>query len=106
MGDLNDTPGSDALKPLLGDTTLKDAFTHKRFDDGGYPGTYGSCTAANKIDYLLLSPELFLKVKAGGVYRKGMWPGTRPVRWETYPQIIKKENAGSDHAAVWVDLDI
>ncbi|WP_431480696.1 endonuclease/exonuclease/phosphatase family protein [Pseudomonas thivervalensis] len=106
VGDLNDTPGSDALKPLLADTTLKDAFTHKRFDDGGYPGTYGSCTAANKIDYLLLSPELFLKVKAGGVYRKGMWPGSRPVRWETYPEIIKKENAGSDHAAVWVDLDI
>jgi endonuclease/exonuclease/phosphatase family metal-dependent hydrolase len=106
VGDLNDTPDSDALKPLLGDTTLKDAFTHKRFDDGGYPGTYGSCTATNKIDYLLLSPELFLKVKAGGVYRKGMWPGSRQVRWETYPEIIKKENAGSDHAAVWVDLDI
>lgn len=106
VGDFNDTPDSDALKPLLEDSTLKDAFTHERFDDGGYPGTYGSCTAANKIDYLLLSPALFLKVTAGGVLRKGMWPGVRPVRWETYPQLTKKINAGSDHAAVWVDLDI
>lgn len=106
VGDFNDTPDSEALKPLLTDTTLKDAFTHKNFDDGGYPGTYGSCTAANKIDYLLLSPELFLKVKAGGVFRKGMWPGSRPVRWMVYPELTRKENAGSDHAAVWVDLDI
>lgn len=106
VGDFNDTPDSHALKPLLEDTTLKDAFTHERFDNGGYPGTYGSCTAANKIDYLLLSPELFLTVKAGGVFRKGMWPGSRPVRWEVYPEVTKKENAGSDHAAVWVDLDI
>lgn len=106
VGDFNDTPDSDALKPLLQDTTLKDAFTHEHFDDGGYPGTYGSCNASNKIDYLLLSPELFKKVSAGGVFRKGMWPGSRPVRWETYPELTRKENAGSDHAAVWVDLDI
>jgi hypothetical protein len=30
----------------------------------------------------------------------------RPKRWETYPELTKPEQAASDHAAVWVDLDI
>ncbi|AJO78208.1 endonuclease/exonuclease/phosphatase family protein [Pseudomonas chlororaphis] len=104
VGDFNDTPDSAPLAPLLQDTDLKDAFVHPAFDDGGYPGTFDTCKAANKIDYLLLSPALFATVSAGGVWRKGMWPGSRPQRWDVYPELDKKENAGSDHAAVWVDL--
>ncbi|WP_437616455.1 endonuclease/exonuclease/phosphatase family protein [Erwinia sp. V71] len=103
-GDFNDTPDSKPLAPLLQDTDLKDIFTHERFDDGGYPGTWGRCTAASKIDYILLSPALWQKVEKGGVWRKGMWPGVRPVKWETYPELLKPVNAASDHAAVWVDL--
>ncbi|AMS17659.1 endonuclease/exonuclease/phosphatase [Pseudomonas chlororaphis] len=106
VGDFNDTPDSAPLEPLLKGTDLKDAFVHPAFDDGGYPGTFDTCKAANKIDYLLLSPALFATVTAGGVWRKGMWPGSQPKRWEVYPQLDKKENAGSDHAAVWVDLDL
>lgn len=103
-GDFNDTPDSEPLAPLLRDTDLKDVFTHQQFDNGGYPGTWGSCTAAGKIDYILLSPALWQKVEKGGVWRKGMWPGVRPVKWETYPELKKPVNAASDHAAVWVDL--
>lgn len=106
VGDFNDTPDSMALAPLIRRTDLKDAFTHAAFDDGGFPGTYGSCNASNKIDYLLLSPGLFERVKAGGVLRKGMWPGVRPRRWDVYDELERPENAGSDHAAVWVDLDL
>ncbi|CCJ73239.1 Endonuclease/exonuclease/phosphatase [Cronobacter condimenti 1330] len=43
---------------------------------------------------------------AGGVIRKGMWPGERPVKWEVYPELKKPQQAGSDHAALWVDLAI
>lgn len=106
IGDLNDTPDSDPLKPLIEGTALKDVFEHPAFDDGGYPGTYGLCNAANKIDYMLLSPKLFERVQAGGVFRRGMWPGARPKRWEVYAELTRKEDAGSDHAALWVDLDI
>jgi hypothetical protein len=28
------------------------------FDDGGFPGTFGTRAARNKIDYVLLSPSL------------------------------------------------
>lgn len=106
VGDFNDTPDSQPLAPLLKDTDLRDIFTHEKFDNGGYPGTWGSCTANNKIDYILLSPALWETVKQGGVYRKGMWPGVRPAKWETYAELKKPVNAGSDHAAVWVELDL
>lgn len=106
MGDLNDTPTSAALEPLLGGTNLRDIFDNPRFDDGGHPGTYGLCNAANKIDYILLSPSLFERVRAGGVWRKGMWPGSRPRRWDVYEEVRRPQEAASDHAALWVDLDI
>ena len=106
IGDLNDTPDSDPLHPLLKETDLKDVFVHPAFEDGGYPGTYGLCNAANKIDYILLSPKLYDRVERGGVFRTGMWPGSRPRRWDAYEELKRQEDAGSDHAAVWVDLDL
>jgi endonuclease/exonuclease/phosphatase family metal-dependent hydrolase len=106
VGDLNDTPDSTPLAPLIGETDLRDAFTHQDFDDGGFPGTYGSSTANNKIDYLLLSPALFATVERGGVWRKGMWPGVRPRKWECYEEITREQEAASDHAAIWVDLRV
>ncbi len=106
IGDLNDTPNSAPLQPLLAETNLKDAFVHEAFDDGGYPGTFDRCHASNKIDYLLLSPALFARVERGGVFRKGMWPGVRPKRWEVYDELRAPHDAASDHAAVWVDIAI
>lgn len=106
LGDFNDTPDSDPLRPLIEGTDLKDIFLHPTFDNGGYPGTYGNCSAENKIDYILLSPALFEKVAGGGVFRKGMWPGARARRWEAYPELQRKVDAASDHAAIWVDINI
>ncbi|MFD2183265.1 endonuclease/exonuclease/phosphatase family protein [Rhodoplanes azumiensis] len=106
IGDFNDTPDSDPLSPLLHGSKLKDAFMHPMFDDGGFPGTFGACSAGDKIDYLLLSPALFAKVTAGGVLRKGMWPGKRKKKWDVYETLQDKKDAASDHAAIWVDLDI
>ncbi|MDH4415096.1 MAG: endonuclease/exonuclease/phosphatase family protein [Rhizobium sp.] len=106
VGDLNDTPDSDPLKPLAADSPMKDAFLHQAFNDGGFPGTYGLSNPGNKIDYLLLSPKLFDKVKQGGVIRTGMWPGSRPKRWAAYAELQRPQDAASDHAALWVDLDL
>ncbi|MDQ0563086.1 endonuclease/exonuclease/phosphatase family metal-dependent hydrolase [Rhizobium mesoamericanum] len=105
IGDLNDIPDSAPLAPLKA-STLRDAFTHSAFDDGGFPGTFGLANAGNKIDYLFLSPKLFERVERGGVFRKGAWPGSRPKRWETYPELTEPKHAASDHAAIWVDLNI
>lgn len=106
IGDFNDTPDSPPLAPLLSNTDLKDVFKHPAFDDGGRPGTFGSCAASNKIDYILLSPDLFQKVTAAGVFRMGVWGGKNGTIFPHYPEMLKAAEAASDHAAVWVDLNV
>ncbi|GAA2636092.1 hypothetical protein GCM10010399_81230 [Dactylosporangium fulvum] len=74
------------------------------------PGTFQSCALANRLDYILLSPELAARVTAGGVFRKGLWgnPENRnpPKHWEVYGEIDAGRHAASDHAAVWIDVDL
>ncbi|TQS42062.1 endonuclease/exonuclease/phosphatase family protein [Cryptosporangium phraense] len=106
LGDLNDTPDSEPLAPLLRETDLRDISAHRDFDDGGRPGTYGYCTARNKLDYVLLSPALFARATGGGIHRRGVWGGKRGTLWPIYPTMTGPVHAGSDHAAVWADLDL
>ena len=109
LGDLNDTPDSAPLAPLLAGsadapTDLRDVATHPSFEDGGWPGTYTTGRAANKIDYILCSPAVFASITASGIFRKGVW--TASGRWEMYPTLTREQDAASDHAAIWADLDL
>ena len=106
LGDLNDTPTSDPLAPLLCDTDLRDISSHPAFDDSGRPGTYGYCTARNKLDYVLLSPPLFARATGGGIFRKGVWGGRRGTLWPIYDTMTRPVHAGSDHAAIYADIDL
>jgi endonuclease/exonuclease/phosphatase family metal-dependent hydrolase len=105
LGDLNDTPNSDPLAPLMA-TDLRDVSTHPRFDTGTYPGrgTYGLGNDGDKIDYILLSPALYGRITGAGIFRKGAWPGSRPKRWEVYAELQREIHAASDHHAIWVDV--
>lgn len=113
LGDLNDTPNSDELMPLL-NTSLVDVSEHPEFTDFEFNanngnrgiGTFALGNDSNKIDYLLLSPNLFDKVTNAGLFRKGAWPGSNPPRWETYEELERKLHVASDHHAIFVDLDI
>jgi endonuclease/exonuclease/phosphatase family metal-dependent hydrolase len=107
LGDLNDTADSDALQPLLANSDLRDVSEHEDFDPGEFPGigTYKLGNDSQKIDYLLLSPALFSRVTAAGLFRKGAWPGKRPVRWTVYPQITREIHVASDHHVIWVEID-
>lgn len=104
LGDLNDTPDSEPLAPLLGNGGPRDVSTHPAFDDGGWPGTYTTGRAGNKIDYVLCSPAVFDAVRAGGMHRRGVW--TASGRWPMYETLTRPVDAASDHHAVWVDLDL
>lgn len=105
MGDLNDTPASDPLAPLMS-TSLKDITEHPNFQSDGRPGTYANGTASNKIDYLLLSPALFERVTFGAIERRGVWGGTNGTLFPHIPEITKLQEAASDHAALIADIDI
>lgn len=99
LGDLNDSPDSDTLRPLLEDTPLRDVSESGQFDDGGFPGTFDSQRAEDKFDYALLSSRLFDRLEEGGTFRKGVFTGSE--RWEMFDTIEKRIHQASDHAAVW-----
>jgi endonuclease/exonuclease/phosphatase family metal-dependent hydrolase len=107
LGDFNDTPEAAPLAPLLGNgSNLRDISTHPKFESDGRPGTFGNGTKAEKIDYILLSPELFGTVKHAGVFRKGVWGGKNGELFPHFPEMTRPVHAASDHAAVFVDLAI
>lgn len=111
LGDLNDTPDSNELQPLL-NTSLEEVTNHPAFtefefnastNDRGI-GTFGTGADSQKIDYILLSPALWAKVQRGGIFRKGVY--TASGRWEMYDELTKPHYAASDHHGIWVDLDL
>jgi len=104
LGDLNDTPGSPNLAPLIEGTPLKDISTSPHFDDGGFQGTFGTQGAPNKIDYVLLSPSLMDALTEGGVFRKGVHSASH--RWPVFDTVERKIDQASDHAAIWAELDL
>lgn len=107
IGDLNEIPDNGPLDPLLRQgSTLKDISSHPSYKSGGKVGTHGNCGASAKLDYILLSPDLFSKVKDAGVERRGMWGGVNGTLWPHFAEVTNADEAASDHAALWVDLDI
>ncbi len=106
-GDLNDDPESTALAPLLDEPTLRDVSEHPDFDWNHRRGTFGSGNERDKIDYVLLSDALFARCVGGGVHRKGVWHGPRTTDpWDLLPTLEREEQAASDHAAIFADLQL
>lgn len=106
LGDLNDTPDSVPLRPLLEGTDLRDITEHPAFVSDGRPGTYANGTTGNKIDYVLLSPALYRRVVGGAIFRKGVWGGKNGTLFPHYDTMTSEAHAGSDHAAIYADIEI
>jgi len=101
-GDLNDTPASASLAPLVGHPDLQDAVT--RFaasidPTGKRLGTYE--TGKEQIDYLLMSQSLQAAAKDAGIERRGHYA---PRTWKAFDTIKSVRDAASDHHCLWVDL--
>ncbi|MBI1919733.1 MAG: endonuclease/exonuclease/phosphatase family protein [Geobacter sp.] len=107
IGDLNEVPDASPMDPLIREgSTLTDIMAHSKFEGDGRPGTHGNGTKSSKLDYILMSPKLSKKVKKGGIERRGVWGGENGTLFPHLPTIKKNVDAASDHAALWVDLDI
>lgn len=105
-GDLNDHPAGESLDDLLKHPELVDVMAMPQYKQTDLPGTYKTGTAAQKLDYLLLSPHLQKRVKAVEVFRKGSYA---PQKWASFENINKDTRyryQASDHQCVWADLDI
>jgi endonuclease/exonuclease/phosphatase family metal-dependent hydrolase len=114
LGDLNEgpAPGSSQaanLSALYSDNSpLVDCYSLPEFVIGNRPGTFDACGPRNRLDYVLISQSLVPQFRGGVVFRKGLWGSrsTRPTNWDTYSEMTASIEQASDHAAVYVDLDI
>lgn len=100
-GDLNDTPDSPTIAPLLMDG-FADVMTHASYPKDR-PGTYETGTARNKIDYLIMSPVLHAAITQVGIERRGSY---HPNTWKPFDTVKSKLDEASDHHLVWADLDV
>jgi endonuclease/exonuclease/phosphatase family metal-dependent hydrolase len=116
MGDLNEGPAvegtpAESLVPLYDDhSPLVEVYALPAFDAGPRPGTFQTCSIRNRFDYIFVSQALAPLVTGGGIERHGLWgdPDTksRPQFWEAYGDITSVHESASDHAAIYVDLNL
>jgi endonuclease/exonuclease/phosphatase family metal-dependent hydrolase len=113
-GTLNAVSYCFSLSPLLQKTDLKDVSKHPSFNvagekekDAGYLGmkAYRKGLNIKQRDYLLLSPEMFSRVKNSGLNRKATW-SERASQWPVYSTIKNEKQAASEHPVVWGEIEI
>lgn len=111
-GDLNDTPDSAPLKPLMDVGNLYDVLALQFPSDYEKRWTY-HYRSFEQIDYILVSKPLKDRFVKAGVERRGIYDlknltsGDPTIDDETqYPSVTHWTNAASDHGAVWADFDL
>jgi endonuclease/exonuclease/phosphatase family metal-dependent hydrolase len=105
VGDLNDTPDSTPLGPLVANgSDLVDVMVHGTFVSDGRPGTHGNGTKSGKLDYVLMSPALAARVTNAGIERRGVFGGQNGTLFPHLPEITTAVEAASDHAALFIDF--
>lgn len=110
-GDLNDTPNSAPLKPLMDVPNLFDVLALQYPTQPEKRWTY-HYKRFEQIDYLLVSKPLKEHFIKAGVERRGMYnlkhlTATDPsIENETqYKEVTHWTNAASDHGAVWAEFN-
>jgi endonuclease/exonuclease/phosphatase family metal-dependent hydrolase len=108
-GDLNDEPDSKPLKPLVDTPNLHNVLDLANWPkDDRWTYYYHKEKAYNVIDYLFVSSALKAKVQDVGFERRGIFDLEKLTNGaaKSFPGIDTWKLAGSDHALVWVDLDL
>ena len=106
-GDLNDTPDSDPLSPILDRADVHDCLEAASVP-AGKRWTYSYRGQKNQIDYVLISTALKAKLTAAGVDRRGIANLSDLTGGEetSMTGITNWRNAASDHGAVWAEFDL
>lgn len=103
-GDLNDTPASEPLAPLLGLADLHDVLA-VQFPDPDDRWTY-HYKSNEQIDYLLVSTPLRAALRAAGVERGGIYNLAQHTKGaeKSYASVTSYRTSASDHGAVWAEF--
>lgn len=111
-GDLNDTPDSGPLKPLMDVDNLYDVLELKFGNDKGKRWTY-HYKSFEQIDYVLVSKPLKEAFLEAGVERRGIAKLKKLTENEPavpdeieYDTVTAWTNQASDHGAVWAEFSI
>ncbi|QDT79197.1 Endonuclease/Exonuclease/phosphatase family protein [Gimesia maris] len=111
-GDLNDTPHSDPLKPLMDVPDLYDVLALQFPNEPAKRWTY-HYRSFEQIDYVLVSKPLKQRFIEAGVERRGIYKldqltaNDPDIDDETqYSTVTRWTNAASDHGAVWADFTL
>ncbi|RYC15283.1 endonuclease/exonuclease/phosphatase family protein [Ciceribacter ferrooxidans] len=108
-GDFNDEPDSGPLEPLLAAPELTNVLDVLDWPaDDRWTYYYGKKHERNAIDYILVSDALKPFVKRAGFERRGI-AGLDEITGgaeSSFPGITSWKLAASDHAALWVELDL
>ena len=105
-GDLNDTPESKPLEPLLGLPRLHDVLALQ------FPGrpqerwTYAYGSQRHQIDYLLVSDPLKAAFKGAEIERRGLHDLRRLTGASPFPSVTSPANAASDHCAIVAEFEV
>ncbi|QDU42862.1 Endonuclease/Exonuclease/phosphatase family protein [Symmachiella dynata] len=114
LGDLNEGPKTgqtraENLRSLyLQNSPLIEVFTLPNFAIGNRPGTFGTCTLPKRFDYIYISQSLRQAYNGGGIFRDGLFCSlqSQNLRWPNYPDLTQENEQASDHACVFIDLNI
>ena len=113
-GDLNDTPNSNPLEPLMNVPNLFDVLELQFGNDCSKRWTYHYRGKFDQIDYVLVSKPLKSAFKSAGVELRGIYNlnqltesknGKIPVETE-FNTVTNRASAASDHGAVWAEFDL
>ncbi len=107
-GDLNDTPDSSALSPLLNMNNLYDVLKLQFGNTLPDRWTYHYQNKFQQIDYVLVSKPLKDVFQQAGIERRGMFDLARFTNGteQSFDSITSPANAASDHGAVWADFNL
>lgn len=106
-GDLNDTPGSAPLKPLMNKPNLYDALEVAFPNTPAERWTY-HFKKNEQIDYLLISRPLRDALQRAGVERRGIYEVDKFTGGAIKPfdTVTHYTHSASDHGAVWADFSL
>ncbi len=107
LGDFNDTPDAECLKPLLGKPWIENVVARLPGDEQ-WTHYWEKKKETSQLDYILLSKALSEKSAETlpKIERRGLADYAKAYKGSRFPGVGPKGTEASDHCAVFMEIDI